>query len=112
MLEFLGLDERSRYSESELESAIIGQIESFLLEMGKGFLFGVSWYGRSTRIWPKTRLSPTFPPLLPSASAPPWHPALIAWKRFGGRCPRRGRLSKDSAEVVHRRRMVAARRAP
>ncbi|SPE31610.1 conserved hypothetical protein [Candidatus Sulfopaludibacter sp. SbA6] len=39
VLEFLGLDERSRYSESDLESAIICQIEHFLLEMGKGFLF-------------------------------------------------------------------------
>jgi predicted nuclease of restriction endonuclease-like (RecB) superfamily len=39
VLEFLGLDERSRYSESDLESAIISQIERFLLEMGKGFLF-------------------------------------------------------------------------
>ena len=39
VLEFLGLDERSRYSESDLESAIISQIEQFLLEMGKSFLF-------------------------------------------------------------------------
>ena len=39
VLEFLGLDDRSRYSESDLESAIISQIERFLLEMGKGFLF-------------------------------------------------------------------------
>ena len=39
VLEFLGLDERSRYSESDLESAIIGQVERFLLELGKGFLF-------------------------------------------------------------------------
>ncbi|MGB7761122.1 MAG: PDDEXK nuclease domain-containing protein [Bryobacteraceae bacterium] len=39
VLEFLGMDERSRYSESDLESAIIGQIERFLLELGKGFLF-------------------------------------------------------------------------
>jgi predicted nuclease of restriction endonuclease-like (RecB) superfamily len=39
VLEFLGLQERTRYSESDLESAIIGQIERFLLEMGKGFLF-------------------------------------------------------------------------
>ena len=39
VLEFLGLDEHSRYSESDLESAIISQIERFLLEMGKGFLF-------------------------------------------------------------------------
>ena len=39
VLEFLGLDERSSYSESDLESAIISHIERFLLEMGKGFLF-------------------------------------------------------------------------
>jgi predicted nuclease of restriction endonuclease-like (RecB) superfamily len=39
VLEFLGLSEQARYSESELESAIISQIERFLLELGKGFLF-------------------------------------------------------------------------
>jgi predicted nuclease of restriction endonuclease-like (RecB) superfamily len=39
VLEFLGLDEQARYSESDLEGAIISQIERFLLEMGKGFLF-------------------------------------------------------------------------
>jgi predicted nuclease of restriction endonuclease-like (RecB) superfamily len=39
VLEFLGLDERSRYSESDLESAIINKLETFLLELGKGFLF-------------------------------------------------------------------------
>jgi predicted nuclease of restriction endonuclease-like (RecB) superfamily len=39
VLEFLGLAEQARYSESDLESAIISQIERFLLEMGKGFLF-------------------------------------------------------------------------
>lgn len=39
VLEFLGLDEHVRYSESDLESAIISQIEHFLLELGKGFLF-------------------------------------------------------------------------
>jgi predicted nuclease of restriction endonuclease-like (RecB) superfamily len=39
VLEFLGLDESRHYSESDLESAIISQIERFLLEMGKGFLF-------------------------------------------------------------------------
>jgi len=39
VLEFLGLEERPRYSESDLEAAIINQIERFLLEMGKGFLF-------------------------------------------------------------------------
>jgi len=39
VLEFLGLDEDSKYSESDLESAIIDKIEQFLLELGKGFLF-------------------------------------------------------------------------
>ena len=39
VLEFLGLGEQVRYSESDLESAIISQIEHFLLELGKGFLF-------------------------------------------------------------------------
>lgn len=39
VLEFLGLDERTKYSESDLESAIIDKIEQFLLELGKGFLF-------------------------------------------------------------------------
>jgi predicted nuclease of restriction endonuclease-like (RecB) superfamily len=38
-LEFLGLSEQASYSESDLESAIINQIEHFLLELGKGFLF-------------------------------------------------------------------------
>ena len=39
VLEFLGLSEQARYSESDLEAAIIDQIERFLLELGKGFLF-------------------------------------------------------------------------
>ena len=39
VLEFLGLDESVKYSESELETAIIDKIEHFLLELGKGFLF-------------------------------------------------------------------------
>ncbi len=39
VLEFLGLEERTRYSESDLEQAIINQLERFLLELGKGFLF-------------------------------------------------------------------------
>ena len=38
-LEFLGLSERVAYSESGLEGAIISEIEQFLLELGKGFLF-------------------------------------------------------------------------
>ncbi|WP_045218215.1 PDDEXK nuclease domain-containing protein [Desulfonatronum thioautotrophicum] len=39
VLEFLGLEDRPHYSEEELESAIIDQLEIFLLELGKGFLF-------------------------------------------------------------------------
>lgn len=39
VLEFLGLDENTHYSESDLESAIIDKLEIFLLELGKGFLF-------------------------------------------------------------------------
>ena len=39
VLEFLGLDEKSGYSESDLEQAIIDRLEHFLLELGKGFLF-------------------------------------------------------------------------
>lgn len=39
VLEFLGLEAHSSYSESELEAAIITRIEDFLLELGKGFLF-------------------------------------------------------------------------
>ncbi len=39
VLEFLGLDEETKYSESDLETAIIDKLEHFLLELGKGFLF-------------------------------------------------------------------------
>ncbi len=39
ILEFLGLKEHHAYSESELETAIIEQLEAFLLELGKGFTF-------------------------------------------------------------------------
>jgi len=39
VLEFLGLDEKNRYSETELETTIINKLEHFLLELGKGFLF-------------------------------------------------------------------------
>jgi predicted nuclease of restriction endonuclease-like (RecB) superfamily len=39
VLEFLGLDEKTAYTETHLETAIINRIEHFLLEMGKGFLF-------------------------------------------------------------------------
>jgi predicted nuclease of restriction endonuclease-like (RecB) superfamily len=39
ILEFLGLEEKAAYTESDLESAIIGKLQRFLLELGKGFLF-------------------------------------------------------------------------
>ena len=39
ILEFLGLEERPAYSERDLESAVIGKLQHFLLEFGKGFLF-------------------------------------------------------------------------
>jgi hypothetical protein len=37
--EFLGLPESPRLSESDLESALITNLQSFLLEMGRGFVF-------------------------------------------------------------------------
>lgn len=39
VLEFLGMEEKEKYSETELESAIIDKLQKFLLEMGKGYLF-------------------------------------------------------------------------
>ena len=39
ILEFLGLDEKSNYSENKLETEIINKLEMFLLELGKGFTF-------------------------------------------------------------------------
>lgn len=39
VLEFLDLREDERYTESDLENAIISKIEHFMLEFGKGFLF-------------------------------------------------------------------------
>ena len=39
ILEFLGLEEKSNYSENKLETEIINNLEKFLLELGKGFTF-------------------------------------------------------------------------
>ena len=39
VLEFLGLEENTSYSESQLESKIIHHLQYFLLELGKGFAF-------------------------------------------------------------------------
>ena len=38
-VEFLGLEEKEKYAESDLETAIINKLQRFLLEMGKGYLF-------------------------------------------------------------------------
>jgi hypothetical protein len=46
ILEFLDLKEDNRYSENDLETAIINKLEHFMLELGKGFLFE----GRQRRI--------------------------------------------------------------
>ncbi|MBQ5989567.1 MAG: DUF1016 family protein [Oscillospiraceae bacterium] len=39
VLEFLGMEEKAEYSETELETAIIDKLQTFLLELGKGYLF-------------------------------------------------------------------------
>lgn len=46
VLEFLELDERASYSETDLEAHIIDHLQDFLRELGKGFLFD----GRQVRI--------------------------------------------------------------
>ena len=46
ILEFLGIPEDSRYSESELEKRIINELQNFLLELGKGYTF----VGRQVRL--------------------------------------------------------------
>lgn len=39
VLEFMGLEELSTYSESELETRLINHLQTFLLELGTGFTF-------------------------------------------------------------------------
>lgn len=39
VLEFAGLEDKASYHESDLESAVLGKMQKFLLELGKGFLF-------------------------------------------------------------------------
>lgn len=46
ILEFIGLPESNKYSESKLEQEIIDKLEQFLLELGKGYTF----VGRQVRI--------------------------------------------------------------
>ena len=51
ILEFLGLPEDSFLKERDVESAIIGNLQSFLLELGRGF----SFVGRQFRISTETK---------------------------------------------------------
>ena len=46
VLEFLGIPENNSYKETDLEKAIIDHIQSFLMELGKGYAF----IGRQVRI--------------------------------------------------------------
>lgn len=46
VLEFLGLPEKVEYSETDLENRIISRLETFLLELGKGYTF----VGRQVRL--------------------------------------------------------------
>ncbi|GAB6010744.1 PDDEXK nuclease domain-containing protein [Viscerimonas tarda] len=39
VLEFLGLEEKSEYSETELEQQILNHLQEFLIELGTGFCF-------------------------------------------------------------------------
>jgi predicted nuclease of restriction endonuclease-like (RecB) superfamily len=39
VLEFLGIEEKSEYSESDLEQAILTHLQQFLIELGTGFCF-------------------------------------------------------------------------
>ena len=38
-LEFLDMDEKNAYSESDMEHAILSKLQQFIMELGKGFLF-------------------------------------------------------------------------
>ena len=51
ILEFLGIPDSHKFRESELEEAIIGKLQAFLLELGKGF----SFVARQKRISTETK---------------------------------------------------------
>lgn len=51
LLEFLGLPETGRLLETDLEQRLIGHLQSFLLELGKGFAF----IGRQVRVSTETK---------------------------------------------------------
>jgi len=38
-LEFTGLEQKVKYSENDLESALLDHLQDFLLELGNGFSF-------------------------------------------------------------------------
>ena len=42
VFEFLGVPENKPMLESDLEKALVTQIEKFLLELGRGFMFGLN----------------------------------------------------------------------
>ena len=55
ILEFLDLDEKSEYSESELERQILNHLQEFLIELGTGFCFEarqkrITFYNKHHRI--------------------------------------------------------------
>lgn len=51
VLEFLGMPDAHQFREAELEQAIIGKLQAFMLELGKGFAF----VGRQHRISTETK---------------------------------------------------------
>jgi len=51
VLEFLGIPDAYQFREAELEEAIIGKLQAFMLELGKGFAF----VGRQHRISTETK---------------------------------------------------------
>ena len=53
VLEFLGLRIHPGFREADLETAIIGKLQAFMLELGKGFAF----VARQKRSWPRPRTS-------------------------------------------------------
>lgn len=56
-LEFLGLESKEKWTENDLEEAIISHLKDFLLEMGNGSLNFVRNASLSTRITSRQTLS-------------------------------------------------------
>lgn len=51
VLEFLQLQENVSYQEKDLESALIGKLQEFLLELGRGFPPAGAWIETDRRYW-------------------------------------------------------------